>query len=253
MPLENVGRIISISTKKDKIKVCFSSFNTIEISQELFTDSYYYVGKEITKKEYDKLVERTNDEKNLKYAMSICSKKAYTKKEIIDKLKAKGADIKSRERIINKLKDYKLIDDKQFVLDYKYLHDQKLDGKIKILNSLREKGISEVLLKDLCFDYDEELEKAKKVSPSLLLKFKNKSKTKFKEAFISSLIRKGYSYDIAQVCYDYISKDIINDDEEKIKKAIILLKSKGYEKNDIIKKLLLRGYKYSDINKVLGE
>lgn len=253
MPLENAGRIISITKKKEKVKISFSTFDTIELSYDQFTDDYYYVGKDILKKEYDKLVSNLKDDKNLKYAISICSKKFYTKKEIIDKLKSKGADKKSIERIVKKLKEYKLIDDSQYVIDFKNLHDQKLDGKIKIINSLKEKGISEILIKELYFDYDLELEKAKKLAPSLLLKFNNKSKSKIKEAFISSLVRKGYTYDIALLCYESISDNIVNEDEEKIKKAVLLLKSKGYEKEYIIKKLLARGYRYNDIKKVVGD
>ena len=51
MPLENVGRIKSIIKKEDKIKIEFSSnWKSLILSNDSFTDDYYYVGKELSKK-----------------------------------------------------------------------------------------------------------------------------------------------------------------------------------------------------------
>ena len=254
MPLENVGRIKSIIKKEDKIKIEFSSnWKSLILSNDSFTDDYYYVGKELSKKEYDRILTQTNDEKYIKYAVNICNKKAYTKKEIIDKLKAKGAEKKTIERVVEKLKAYSYIDDKKFVEDYVFSHNQKNDGKIRIINGLKEKGISESLIKKLYFDNDEEISKAKNLLSNLINKHANKSKIKQKEAIISSLIRKGFTYDIALISYDSLDKSLIKDDSEKIKKAVFLLKAKNYEKNIIIKKLMAKGYKYNDILCVLEE
>ena len=61
MPLENSGRIIKITRKKDTIKIDFSIWDSLLVNEENFTDDYYYVGKELTRKEYNKLVDSLND------------------------------------------------------------------------------------------------------------------------------------------------------------------------------------------------
>lgn len=251
MPSGNVGRIISVVKNKSNVVVSFDIFDSLILDFDTYTNDFYYVDKCISKKEYDKLLIEINDKKYLSYACSICLKNSYTKKELVDKLKTKGADIKAIDRIVIKLKDLGLINDNNYVLEFKAYHDSKCDGKIKIIRLLKEKGISDSLINDLTFDYENELEKAKKITPSLILKYKNKSNAKIKESIISSLIRRGFTYDIANICSNLINCD--EDEEEKIKKLIIAYENKGYQEDVIFNKLMSKGFKYGLIKKVMKE
>ena len=254
MQLESVGKITKITKKSNNVKIEFSCFDTLIINEDSFTNDYYYVGKEITKKEYIKLVETEKDEQYLKYAIKICSNRLYTKKEIINKLKSKGAELKSIDRIVKKLEEYRFINDSEYIKEYKYYHESKGEGKEKILHSLRELGIKESLLKTLNFPIENELIKAKSIVENIAKKHIRKSSSKQKEAIISTLIRKGYSYDIAHLAFESLNQVEQEENEiEKCKRAYQSLKSRGANYQSIINKLIFRGFKYETIKKVVNK
>ena len=75
MPSENSGRKIkSIKVYKDHVTLSFFKGEKLQISKEAFVSSYLYEGKNLSKKEIDKLLEITAMTTLLNYALSIVSK-----------------------------------------------------------------------------------------------------------------------------------------------------------------------------------
>ena len=91
MPSANTGKYVikSIKVYKDHVTLSFLKRDKIQISKEAYLSSYLYEGKAISKKEIDKLLEITASSVLLNYALSLISKRHYSEKKLVEKLKAK--------------------------------------------------------------------------------------------------------------------------------------------------------------------
>ena len=119
MPKEKNGRTIKkIRINKKAIAIFFSNGERIDISEEAYTSSYLYVGKELSDKEIAKLTQITSVKKLSQYALSLLSKHHYTEWKMREKLYAKGGSKDDVDYIISKLKELDLINDKEFIEEH---------------------------------------------------------------------------------------------------------------------------------------
>nr|MCR5514740.1 hypothetical protein [Bacilli bacterium] len=90
-PSKRTGKTItkiSFSPKKKKVVVSFGA-DKVEISQDIYSDYYLYVSKELTSKEYQELIFKIKQDSLYQYGLSLAIKGCYSTFEIIMKLKAK--------------------------------------------------------------------------------------------------------------------------------------------------------------------
>lgn len=262
MRFVSTGNVITkIKPLKNKVNIYFDNEEKIEITQEAFLSTYLYVGKELTKKEIDKILSISNMEKALKYALSIVKKSVTTEWNLRSKLYQKGFEKSDVDGVIKFLKRHDLLNDSAFIEDYIEYGKEMLYGKNKIIVELKKKGIFDENLKKVHFPKSIEEEKAKKLLKKLEYKYSSKNNEQKKKCIYDAFIRQGFDNDVALSMLMHI-KSSKKEDELKLlrieyHKKLHLAENKYETRKDIreylIKTLRNKGYKYSDIVKVMEE
>lgn len=135
-----------------------------------------------------------------------------SEKEILDYLKRKASNSPSLteeiiSKILEKLKEYKFIDDKAFA---KFWVEQRTRFKRKPIRvieyELKQKGIEENLIEEILSSFDKkdlDLENAKKLAEKKLDFYRNLDPQKRREKVMGYLLRKGFNYDIVKQVLKY--------------------------------------------------
>lgn len=140
-------------------------------------------------------------------ALKFVSKCLKTEKQVKDKLKEKGYMPDSIINATNKLVDYKYIDDKYYAECFiKSKCSQK--GKMYLINSLSQKGISKDILNEVFENYESDSNDILILAKKYL---RNKEMTnETKQRMYRHLISKGFSYsEVVKSC-----KSLFNGDED---------------------------------------
>ena len=262
MPSVNTGKnkIKSIKVYKDHVTLSFVKRDKVQISKEAYLSSYLYEGKTLSQKEIDKLLEITALSTLLNYALSLISKRHYSERKLIEKLKAKDNNWNAIKGVINKLEENDLIDDKALMEDLINWDDERKFGKNKIIKHLKDQGIPDEIIAKAHFSRSNELKKAKGLLPKLDKKYAKYAYESKKKHIFNALISQGYEIDIARQVIGDTKKDNpkkeqakLNSDYQKIKRRYEN-KYDGYElKKRIYAALINKGYKYSEIKTVLED
>ena len=168
--------------KVQKNKIILDDENIVKISKYI---SYKYDledGEEIVGDKKDKIIY----EILLEEAYKIISRKLYASKDVSIKLEHKINNIEMIDKIINKLKEDKYINDKEYAKQYIEI---KKYGRKRVCYELSKKGISE---KEINLAYDElEIDEAEFISFYI-----KKIAKKEREKQIRYLLRRGFSFDL---------------------------------------------------------
>lgn len=246
MVSNHTGKTISsIRRFKNKIVVYFNDKNKIDLSYDAFSRFYLYKNKKISDDEYRSIVDFISGEQFLKYALKIINKTRISELKIRQKLYEKSASKHQVDQTIDYLKKYHLIDDETLMNDLIEMGHQKLDGKIKIKETLLKKGISSSLIENIDFVDDIEQKKAKELVIKDQSKFNRYSYQTKKDKIYRHLLSKGFTHDIALKSLIWLKKD--NDDKLYIKETKDALKRwivKNGNKYDLDKKRFEAAYKY---------
>lgn len=156
------------------------------------------VGQEISDEYLQEIISSLDESKCLEYASSLVTSKMYTEKNIRDKLKTKGYSTLSINNAINKLKEYKYIDDYFYAETYIDETKHKF-GAYKIRQKLYEKGVPSSII-DACMVEFENSDCAVNI-----LKTKLRGNIPLKEdipKLLRFLAQKGFSYDESKKAID---------------------------------------------------
>ncbi len=156
------------------------------------------IGQEISDEYLQEIILSLNESKCLDYASSLVSSKLYTEKSIRDKLKGKGYSALSITNAVNKLKEYKYIDDYFYAETYIDETKHKF-GTFKIRQKLFEKGVPSSIIDECMLDF-ENSDYALNV-----LKAKLRGNAPIKEdipKLLRFLAQKGFSYDESKKAID---------------------------------------------------
>ena len=258
MPLKSSGnKITKIKVNKKDIVISFGKNESIRVVKEVMANFYLYVGKELSKKEINEIVEFSENSIYLRYALSLLEKSHYSEWKMREKLYAKGANKSATDRIIKLLKHNDLIDDKAYALDLYYYLEEKNYGKNKIINYIKDKGIFDESMKQLRFSDSNEKKKALINLPKLEKKYSKYSYQQKKEHIYSALIGLGFESDIALSTLNKVREPKEKEEKAKLdrdfqncvnkmkrkyegrelkEKVYASLRNKGYRSNDILKK-----------------
>ena len=189
----------------------------------------------------------------VKYA----TKKVRCEKEMIDYLNKYELDVNNKEKIIKKLKDTHVLNDRVYVRSY--INDKLLFSKVS-MNRIKEDLINNNILIDIVLDEIEKVEDYDEVFRlNNIVKKRINSNHKYsnyilKNKIINEMISLGYNYDDIIIAIDSLMN--LGDDYNKLIKEYNKLyfkyskKYSEYELKKIIKnKLYTKGFKYEDIKK----
>lgn len=146
-----------------------------------------------------KIMKTKND--GLKFAMKLISLRRRSVFEVTERLNEKGLKENAIEEILEELKKYKYLDDRQFAESY--INDRmnfNPRGKFLIKQELREKGVAENIIEEKTEELiseKKEIESARKLAEKKLRVISGKNdKNKTNRKIISYLQSKGYSFEI---------------------------------------------------------
>lgn len=183
----------------------------------------------------------------------------YSPRKMKDFLIKKGASKAEADIVISKLTRYSIIDEEEFVKDVISYCDAKHYGYNKIIQMLKQRQISDKYIASVIINHERENKEAQIQCNILQKRYKNKNNANLKKSIYSALIRYGFEENVASL---YASR-VFN--STKIELNVLKLdyqklflkwskKLKGNElKQKLIKSLLCKGYRISDINLVIGE
>lgn len=246
-------KITKIKILKNKV-VIYIDKRKIELDKEVYPSFYLYEGKEISSSELKKIKEENDLSSNLKYALSLRSKKLFSEHQMREKLYARGAKKSEVDKIIKKLKTFDLIDDKAFILEHIEYYNSLNYGENKIKEKLLDKGIFIEKIEKINFPLSVEKKKAKAIFNKLNKKYDKYNYSLKKSHIYNAYISLGFNKDIASEMINLIKSDSPKEEYEKLNKdynkAKVRLQRKYKDKElkqKIIQSLLLKGYKINEI------
>ena len=163
---------------------------------------------EISKKDFNNFSIESEFSKAKKYAFDIISLKAYSKKELLDKLLKKGFDKTVSYETVNELEDLGYLNDQEYANLYISYAKEKLWGKEKVKYELSKKGIKQEIINECLLDLD---------NNDLLYEILNLIKTKYKGEDFSNhktrakitrfILQRGFNFDFANKCINHLTKE----------------------------------------------
>ena len=256
----NAGKkILGIHIGEKKVIIRFQD-EKMSIHPNTYTELKLFPGKELTPKDIKDIENLDKLDEYLEYIKKVIAKAPKSEEDIKERLSKKGANKTQIKTIIEKLKRYHLIDDKQLINDILDTCDYKCVGKNKIIETLKKKGIPSESINKIYFDDANELKKAKRLLPTLEKRCSKYNFASKKEHIYTALLRNGYDSDIAMQVVELakpneykVELDILRKEYSRVYHRY----ERKYSKDDIDRKiteyLLSKGYRYADINRVKGE
>lgn len=260
VPLKSTGNIISrIKYNKKNVSLFFNK-DKVNISFDAYSLNYLYVGKILSRKEIQELIDFSATDEALKKAMSLLKRGHYSEFKMREKLKEKEYDSKTINTVIKFLKNNDLINDEMLANDYLEYYNEKNFGKLRIVYELQNKGIFDVTINKLKFPETLEKEKALNQLEILNKKYASFSYNKKKEKIYSSLVGLGFESSVVTYAINKIKAKDERKENDNLARDYNLLYSRlsrRYEdeelKEKLFKALRNKGYRYKDIQQKMED
>ena len=253
-----MSKIKKIKILKNKVTISFYDHDKLELDKDVFTNFYLYEGKEVSKKELNKIESFNQSIYLWNYALKLRQKKLYSEYAMREKLYAKGGKKEEVDEVIKRLKKNDLIDDNAYIEDFIEYCNSLLYGKEKIISKLLEKGIFMEKISKVSFPKAIEKKKAKALLPRLEKKYAKYNNIQKKNHIYQAYIQAGYESDIANEMINHISMASNKEENEKLKKdyqKVYTRLSKKYEKKELkmklMQNLLAKGYNINEVMKLI--
>lgn len=254
--------IETINHKKTGVILYFQDGAKLALSHDSYTEIPLYEGKILSEKEYRKLETLSKADLFYAYALKMCFGETKTKKEVADKLKAKGASREVVKSILSRLQEAGLVDDRLYAKVYaEDIASLRCYGRKRVLYELKKKGVAEEIIGELAFPRNVELEKAKRYGESLNRRDEKVPNAKKKLKMLRALMERGFDEDIAHEAVEDVATENDPDQERNALakdyfsyKIRYERKYEGYElREKLLSTLLKKGYRYEDIKEVEAE
>jgi len=251
--------IIDIKKNKDKYSVFIDSLK-LNISEDIIIKYNLFVGKKMTESEYIALVDGIDYNNLLNKTIKYIAYQPRSKKEIEIYLKKSNVNQSNKDKVLNKLIEYKYLNDDDLAKSiFEYEKNVKKKGPKVIEQKLLIKGISKLRVSELVglYDEDSQIENINFIIEKEIQKNKKFPVRKRKKTITDKLIRDGFDHELV---YEKISNLELEDDSyQQLLIEVVKLKRR-YIKDDefqakqkIINNLINKGFEYSAISKALND
>ncbi len=144
------------------------------LNSEVLFSNQIKVGSEVDEQRLKALIFESEVKKGVSYVFGLLAKKPYAEREIKTKLYQKGYSSEAAQKIIENIKEYKLIDDSDYAKTY--VDSNKTKSKREIEFNLSQKGIDKHIIQNAVNDIENDDEMAK-IDTITAKYMKNKPKT----------------------------------------------------------------------------
>ena len=163
------------------------------------------------------------------------------------------------DQVIKKLEKYQLLNEDELIERIIEYCDSKHYGYNRIILMLKDRQISLNKINNVKLDHQRETKEAVEQAKRLVKRYKKKNTVNLRQSVYSSLIRYGFSEDLASLESSKVSNSPSNelnmlklDYSKLISRYSLKLKGKELE-NKLVKSLLSKGYRINEIKKVIKE
>lgn len=243
-------------TKSGKYKITFDNNETLSTYDDVILNNGLLFHKEVDSELLDKLNIETSYYDIYNQVIKFISRKLRSEKEVTLFLDKNNVSNSDKKKIINKLKEIRLINDKVFA--NAYTQDRinlSTDGPYKIKNELIYNDIDDDTINEVMSKIDENVvyEKLTKLIIKKINSNHNKSNYMLKQKIVGDMISLGYSKEMIVEIIDNnlkSNKSIIENEYRKIYRKLER-KYEGEELERQVKiKLLHKGFSSDDINNI---
>lgn len=246
-------------TKNGKYKIILDTKESITTYDDVILNNGILFKKELSVDEINKINNESDYYNIYNKTIKFISTKMRSLKEINDFLDKKEVNENTKDMIIKKLKEVRLINDEIFAKAY--FQDRinlSNDGPYKIKQELRNNDISDAVIETIFFNIDSDVvySKLDKLIQKKIKTNHNKSNYMLKQKIINDMINLGYEKNmILEILNIRLvdNCDIVNYEYNKLKKKL----SRKYSDLDLEKqikiKLQQKGFSLEEINKIEKE
>lgn len=192
---------------KDRYNIFIDSVFRFGLDEGVVARLGLYEKKEINEKEIEQIEKEEVVAKAFNVAVNFLKTRERSKKEIRDKLKIKEYSESVIEKVLAKLENLDLLNDKRFA--EMFVRDRmklKPKGKKVLSIELAQKGIDRDIIEEVLQELmsgDEEIELAKKVFEKAEKKYSGLEKNLRRDKIIKYLLGKGFSYNIVEKIFNF--------------------------------------------------
>lgn len=190
--MATITKIESQIKNKDRVNIYLDGEFALGCSVEIALNNHLKENYEITNEQLDNLVFENEKSMALSKALNLIGKNLKTKKQLRTYLKDKGYSFRIIDYVLEKLTEYNYINDENYAKIYVRSVKHKY-GKLKIINELKMKGVSERDINEALIDFEPEDEVVLNLAQKYL---KNKDATSDNiSKLYRFLISKGFGYE----------------------------------------------------------
>jgi regulatory protein len=204
--MKKITKIETQKKRKNRVSIFVNDSFFCGVPQEVILKLNLYKGKEVDEKELEELIREKSISEAKQKMKRILSRKLYSEKEIIDKLRNKGYEEDTIETVVKELKEYSLIDDYAFTRAF--IHDRvnlNPKGSFRIAYELKQKGVDRDIINKI-FQEENIVEGDRERALELVQKrMKTKplnDKRKQKQRLYNYLLRRGFSFAVIKETLD---------------------------------------------------
>ena len=192
--------------KKDKLhltKISLSNGEDVLIDNDVVSENYLEKGDEITEQQLNDLVFQSQFVRAKSRAVWYLDRKDRTAKDLYQKLCLAGFDKVASAKVIARLQEVGLIDDRRFAENYRDRLLRENVSKREMLNKLFQKGVPVDLAKEVLEDC--QVDEESQIKALIDKKYRTKlAAENGAEKVFAALVRKGFSYGaVRQVLRNY--------------------------------------------------
>lgn len=243
-------------TKSGKYKITFDNNETLSTYDDVILNNGLLFKKQVDSDLLDKLNIETSYYDIYNKTIKFISRKLRSEKEIklfLDKNNVNSGD---KKKIISKLKEIRLINDKVFA--NAYTQDRinlSTDGPYKIKNELVKNDIDDDTINEVMSKIDDNIvcEKLTKLIVKKINSNHNKSNYMLKQKIVGDMINLGYSKEmIVEIIDNNVkpNKSVIENEYKKLYRKL----ERKYEGEELERqvriKLMQKGFSSDDINNI---
>ena len=202
--------------KRGVVEVMFDDRSRLKIRKKDYEAYPLEKDEDIDLEEYENKICAFQAPEAYEAALSLLDYSARTESEIRKKLLMKGYLLPVIESVIERLKEARLVDDRQLAERIAENASVRGLGTYALKRKLKVRGIGEEDVEYASSLMDEESEKegAKKEAARLFRKYVKLQARDAKSKLSQALSRRGYSWDAVSEAIDYIFKDDFLDDSD---------------------------------------
>ena len=196
--------IQSVETVRGKVRITFESGWTVWLNRNEQPGFSLSEGTVVDKNIFEKYILLHQYPSALERAVRMLSERACSKKEIEKRLFSARYDKNVIELVLYNLEKEKLLDDLDFAEQWVQSRSKKY-GSSRIYRELRIKGVDADTAESVleCISEEEQAEHAVQLAEKKIRSLRDScDSVKLKQRVVGSLIRRGYSWEIASKAYE---------------------------------------------------